>query len=931
MATKPGELTPMMKQFYDLKAKHPEALMLFRCGDFYETYAKDAIEASRILGITLTKRNNGASVGDAMAGFPHHALDTYLPKLIRAGRRVAICDQLEDPKLAKKLVKRGITELVTPGVAMSDTVLNHKENNFLCALHMGKGTIGVAFLDISTGEYLCDQGNAEYIQKMLSSFGPKETLIERGHRGQVDQLFGNGVGETFELDDWVFTMQTALQKLTKHFHVKNMKGFGVANLSDGLIAASAILQYLEYTQHTEIGHITTLKRIDANRYVRLDNFTLNNLEILQPLHEGGTSLVDIIDNTTSPMGARMLRRWLIFPLREKNAICERHDAVDYFFREPESREVIEEELRRIGDMERIVSRVATGKVMPREVMQLKHALTAIKPIRVVCMQATGAPSAAAGSNSAETPVLRRVGERLDTLDELRTHIEQWLEPELPTQVNKGGVIRTGVCQELDELRHIAYSGKDYLLQLQKREVERTGIMSLKVGFNNVFGYYLEVRNTFKDKVPSDWIRKQTLAQAERYITEELKEYEEKILGAEERILALETKLYTELVQYVQQFIKPLQQDAAAVAELDCLISFAITAAQHRYVRPVIDNSSIIDIRQGRHPVIETNMPVGEEYVPNDVTLQSPSPTATASHLPTSHLGEETGTAGETGISGKPGNTGESGTAGTSGAPADPPQIIIITGPNMAGKSALLRQTALIVLLAQIGSYVPAESARIGIVDKIFTRVGASDSISTGESTFMVEMTEAANILNNVTDRSLVLFDELGRGTSTYDGISIAWSIIEHLHEQKGCRARTLFATHYHELNEMEKHYSRIKNYNVSVKDINGRIIFLRKLVAGGSEHSFGIHVAQLAGMPPSIIRRANEVLQSLEKEGNEVGAVGKKVMSAASASPQLSFFQLDDPVLMQIRDEILGIDINSLTPLEALNKLSEIKKIVNNK
>lgn len=931
MATKPGELTPMMKQFYDLKAKHPEALLLFRCGDFYETYAKDAIEASRILGITLTKRNNGASVGDAMAGFPHHALDTYLPKLIRAGRRVAICDQLEDPKLAKKLVKRGITELVTPGVAMSDTVLNHKENNFLCALHMGKGTIGVAFLDISTGEYLCDQGNAEYVQKMLSSFGPKETLIERGHRGQVDQLFGNGVGETFELDDWVFTMQTALQKLTKHFHVKNMKGFGVANLSDGLIAASAILQYLEYTQHTEIGHITTLKRIDANRYVRLDNFTLNNLEILQPLHEGGTSLVDIIDNTTSPMGARMLRRWLIFPLREKNAICERHDAVDYFFREPESREVIEEELRRIGDMERIVSRVATGKVMPREVMQLKHALTAIKPIRVVCMQATGAPSAATGSNSAETPVLRRVGERLDTLDELRTHIEQWLEPELPTQVNKGGVIRTGVCQELDELRHIAYSGKDYLLQLQKREVERTGIMSLKVGFNNVFGYYLEVRNTFKDKVPSDWIRKQTLAQAERYITEELKEYEEKILGAEERILALETKLYTELVQYVQQFIKPLQQDAAAVAELDCLISFAITAAQHRYVRPVIDNSSVIDIRQGRHPVIETNMPVGEEYVPNDVTLQSPSPTATASTLPASPPGEETGTAGETGISGKPGNTGESGTSGTSGAPADPPQIIIITGPNMAGKSALLRQTALIVLLAQIGSYVPAESARIGIVDKIFTRVGASDSISTGESTFMVEMTEAANILNNVTDRSLVLFDELGRGTSTYDGISIAWSIIEHLHEQQGCRARTLFATHYHELNEMEKHYSRIKNYNVSVKDINGRIIFLRKLVAGGSEHSFGIHVAQLAGMPPSIIRRANEVLQSLEKEGNEVGAVGKKVMSAASASPQLSFFQLDDPVLMQIRDEILGIDINSLTPLEALNKLSEIKKIVNNK
>ena len=901
MAKKSGELTPMMKQFFDLKAKHPEALLLFRCGDFYETYCDDAVEASRILGITLTRRNNGASMGDAMAGFPHHALDTYLPKLIRAGRRVAICDQLEDPKLTKKLVKRGITELVTPGVAMQENVLNHKENNFLCALHIGKSTIGIAFLDISTGEYLCDQGNRDYVSKMLNNFSPKETLIERGHRGQVEQLFGR-VGELFELDDWVFNQQTALQRLTKLFHVKNMKGFGVASLTDGLIAAGAILQYLDYTQHTQTSHITNLRRIDANRYVRLDSFTLRNLEILQPLHEGGTSLIDVIDNTVSPMGARLLRRWLIFPLREKQAINDRLDAVDYFFREPDSRDVIEDEMQRIGDMERIVSRIAAGRVMPREVVQLKHALTAIKPIRVVCMQATDS------DDSQHRPVLRRVGEKLDTLDELRQRIEQWLEPEPPQQIGKGNVIRSGVDKELDELRQIAYSGKDYLLQMQQREIERTGIVSLKIGYNNVFGYYLEVRNTFKDKVPEGWIRKQTLAQAERYITQELKEYEEKILGAEDRILGLETKLFAELVQYVQQFIKPLQQDAAQVAELDCLMSFAKTAALHRYIRPVIDESDILDIRQGRHPVIETNMPAGEQYIPNDVTLESPTPTHPK--------GRETG---DSGTSGQDGNTGSH------------PQIMIITGPNMAGKSALLRQTALIVLLAQIGCYVPAEAAKIGLVDKIFTRVGASDSISTGESTFMVEMTEAANILNNVTNRSLVLFDELGRGTSTYDGISIAWSIVEYLHEHQGCNARTLFATHYHELNEMEKHYARIKNYNVSVKDINGRIIFLRKLVEGGSEHSFGIHVAQLAGMPSGIVNRANQVLQSLEKEASEVGAVGKKTFSAPPSSPQLSFFQLDDPVLMQVRDEILGLDINSLTPLEALNKLNEIKKIVNNK
>ena len=874
MAKKDGELTPMMKQFFDLKAKHPDALLLFRCGDFYETYCDDALDASRILGITLTRRNNGASQGDAMAGFPHHALDTYLPKLIRAGRRVAICDQLEDPKLTKKLVKRGITELVTPGVAMQDNVLNYKENNFLCAIHLGKTAYGLSLLDISTGEFLVDQGNHEYIDKLLANFQPKEVLIERGNKQKIMQMFGEKLC-LFEMDDWVFTEQTATQKLRHHFKVRNMKGFGVEQMKDGLVAAGAILQYLENTMHTHISHITKIQRIDAERFVRLDSFTVRNLEITAPLHEGGTSLVDVIDNTVSPMGARMLRRWLVFPLREQSRINERLDVVDYFFRKPDSRDVIEDELHRIGDMERIVSRVATGRVSPREVMQLRHALTAIKPIKVICMES-------------DTDVLRRVGENLDTLDELRAHIEQWIEPDPPAIVGKGSVIRSGVNAELDELRQIAYSGKDYLIQMQQREIERTGISSLKIGYNNVFGYYLEVRNTFKDYVPQDWVRKQTLAQAERYITQELKEYEEKILGAEDKILGLETKLYAETVQYVQQFIVSLQKDANLIAELDCLLSFAKTAVEHRYVRPVIDESNIIDIKQGRHPVIESNMPVGEQYIPNDVTLDR-----------------------------------------------DSQQIIIITGPNMAGKSALLRQTALIVLLAQIGCYVPADSARIGLVDKIFTRVGASDSLSTGESTFMVEMTEASNILNNVTDRSLVLFDELGRGTSTYDGISIAWAIVEYLHEHKGCNARTLFATHYHELNEMQNHYSRIRNYNVSVKDIDGKIIFLRKLVEGGSEHSFGIHVAQLAGMPPSIIKRANEVLVALEKEASEVGSAGKRQDPRKALNDigqpegtQLSFFQLDDPVLVQVRDEILGIDVNNLTPLEALNKLNEIKKIV---
>lgn len=892
MARKDGELTPMMKQFFDLKAKHPEALLLFRCGDFYETYCDDAIDASRILGITLTKRNNGAAAGDEMAGFPHHALDTYLPKLIRAGRRVAICDQLEDPKLTKKLVKRGITELVTPGVAMQDNVLNCKENNFLCAIHYGKGTFGLALLDISTGEFLCDQGNFEYIDKMIANFQPKEILIERGKKLQTEQMFGQRLC-LFELDDWVFTEQTANQKLHHHFKVKNMKGFGVDDLKAGLVAAGAIMQYLEHTQHTNISHITRLQRIDAERFVRLDSFTIRNLEITAPLHEGGTSLVDVIDNTVSPMGARMLRRWLVFPLREQKRINDRLDVVDYFFRQPDARDVIEEELHSIGDMERIVSKVATGRVTPREIVQLKMALKALKPIKLTAMQS-------------QVEVLHRVGESLNTLDELRDRIEQTIEKEPPMLVAKGGVIRSGVNAELDELRHIAYSGKDYLLKMQQREIERTGIASLKIGYNNVFGYYLEVRNTFKDNVPPEWVRKQTLANAERYITQELKEYEEKILGAEDKILGLETKLFAEMVQYVQQYIKDLQKDALLVAELDCLLSFAKTAVQHRYVRPVIDESTSLDIRQGRHPVIEVNLPIGEQYVPNDVHLS-----------------------GKKEIEKKEKDDDEK------------QQIIIITGPNMAGKSALLRQTALIVLMAQIGCYVPAESARIGLVDRIFTRVGASDSLSTGESTFMVEMTEASNILNNVTDRSLVLFDELGRGTSTYDGISIAWAIVEYLHEHRGSEARTLFATHYHELNEMENHFPRIRNYNVSVKDIGGKIIFLRKLVKGGSEHSFGIHVAQLAGMPPSIVKRANEVLAALEKEAAQVGNAGKSDTPAAGrdargtlgnmggqSAAQLSFFQLDDPVLTQVRDEILGLDVNNLTPLEALNKLNEIKKIV---
>ena len=873
MAKLGKELTPMMKQFFDFKAKYPEALLLFRCGDFYETYCEDAVTASRILGITLTKRNNGAGAkGDEMAGFPHHALDTYLPKLIRAGKRVAICDQLEDPKLTKKLVKRGITELVTPGVAMSDTVLNYKENNFLAAIDFGKGTCGVSFLDISTGEFLCGEGTYDYIEKLLTNIQPKEVLYDRTHKQDFERLFGTRYC-TFELDDWVFTEQTARQKLLKHFNVKTLKGFGVEHLKSGVIASGAILQYLEQTLHTQIGHITSLSRIEEDKYVRMDKFTIRSLELMGTMQEGGVSLLDVIDRTVSPMGGRLLRRWVVFPLKDERPINERLDIVDYFFREPEFRQCIDEQLHQIGDLERIISKVAVGRVSPREVVQLKRALTALQPIKTACEQA-------------QNEALRRVGEQLNICETLRDRIGREIENDPPQLVNKGGVIRTGVNSELDELRNIAYSGKDYLLKIQQREAQLTGINSLKIGFNNVFGYYLEVRNTYKDQVPQDWIRKQTLAQAERYITPELKEYEEKILGAEDKILSLEERLFAELVESMQAYIPQIQIDANLIAHLDCLLSAAKTAEENHYVRPVIDTSDVIDIKQGRHAVIEQQLPLGERYVPNDIYLDN-----------------------------------------------ERQQIIIITGPNMAGKSALLRQTALIVLLAQIGSFVPAESARIGLVDKIFTRVGASDSISTGESTFMVEMTEASNILNNVSDRSLVLFDELGRGTSTYDGISIAWAIVEYLHENSRGRARTLFATHYHELNEMEKNFKRIKNYNVSVKEMDGKVIFLRKLERGGSEHSFGIHVAEIAGMPKSIVKRANVILKQLEAENAQVGKAGKPTAEIAQSREgmQLSFFQLDDPVLSQIRDEILGLDINNLTPVEALNKLNDIKKIVSGK
>ncbi len=886
MAGKKEEITPMMKQFYDFKAKHPDALLLFRCGDFYETYANDAVEASEILGITLTHRGTGgskaATTETAMAGFPHHALDTYLPKLVRAGRRVAICDQLEDPKLTKKLVKRGITELVTPGVAMTDNILSNKENNFLASVHFGKSACGVAFLDISTGEFLTAEGTTDYVEKLLTNFSPKEVLFERGRKPMFEGNFGSRFF-TFELEDWVFTEDTARGKLLSHFEVKNLKGFGVDHLKNGVIAAGAVLCYLEQTLHNNISHIRSISRIEETSYVRLDKFTVRSLELLGSMNEGGSSLLSVIDKTISAMGGRLLRRWVVFPLKDVNRINERHNVVDYFFRHPEMRADVENHLHRICDLERIASKIAVGRVSPREMVQLKVALGAIEPIKQLCLQS-------------DNESLRMIGEKLDVCAALKDRIEHELTPEPPFLVNKGGVIADGVSEELDELRRIAYSGKDYLLQMQQREIEATGIQSLKIGFNNVFGYYMEVRNTFKDQVPSEWIRKQTLVNAERYITQELKEYEEKILGAEDKILSLETRLFTELVTNAADFIPAIQNDAYMIARLDCLLSFAIAAQEYRYIRPVVDDSLTIDIRQGRHPVIERQMPVGEEYVANDVLLD-----------------------------------------------CDTQQIIILTGPNMAGKSALLRQTALITIMAQIGSFVPAESARIGITDKIFTRVGASDNISVGESTFMVEMNEAASILNNISQRSLILFDELGRGTSTYDGISIAWAIVEYIHENTKGRARTLFATHYHELNEMAKNLQRVKNFNVSVLEKDGKVIFMRKLVPGGSEHSFGIHVAKLAGMASPVVKRAEEMLNCLE--GNST--VRSEELGVRSCHPdgysslltphsslnstQLSFFQLDDPILCQIRDEIINLDVNNLTPIEALNKLNEIKKIIRGK
>ena len=864
------EMTPMMKQFLGLKAKNPDALMLFRCGDFYETYSTDAVEAAGILGITLTKRANGKGKTIEMAGFPHHALDTYLPKLIRAGKRVAICDQLEDPKLTKKLVKRGITELVTPGVAINDNVLNYRENNFLCAVHFGKQALGIAFLDISTGEFLTAEGDVEYLDKLMSNFAPKEIIFERGRRDLFERNFGNKY-YTFELEDWVFNENTCREKLLQHFEVKTLKGFGVEHLKYGITASGAILQYLVLTQHTQMGHITSLARIEEDRFVRLDKFTVRNLELIGSMNEGGSSLLDVIDKTVCPMGARLLRRWLVFPLKDVGPINERLDVVEYFFREPEFKALVEEQLHLVGDLERIISKVAVGRVSPREVIALKTALYAIEPIKQACLEA-------------QNPIINHIGEQLNACLSIRGRIEREISNDPPLLVNKGGVIKSGFNAELDELRHIAYSGKDYLLQVQQRESDITGIPSLKVGYNNVFGYYIEVRNTHKDKVPAEWIRKQTLVNAERYITEELKEYEEKILGAEDKILVLEQQLYDDLVRGITEFIPAIQVNASQLAKIDCLLAFANVAKENKYIRPVVSDDDVLDIRKGRHPVIEKQLPIGEPYIPNDVELDTHNQ-----------------------------------------------QIIIITGPNMAGKSALLRQTALITLMAQIGCFVPAESAHIGLVDKIFTRVGASDNISVGESTFMVEMTEAADIMNNLSARSLVLFDELGRGTSTYDGISIAWAIVEYIHNHPKARARTLFATHYHELNEMEKTHERIKNYNVSVKEIDGKVIFMRKLERGGSEHSFGIHVAKLAGMPKSIVKRANEILKVLEKDQGK-GMDTKHLGDIKQADGyQLSFFQLDDPILSQIRDELLHLDVNNLTPLEALNKLNDIKRILRGK
>lgn len=859
--------TPLMKQYYQIKGKHPDAVLLFRVGDFYETFGEDAIKTAEILGITLTRRANGSASFVELAGFPYHALDTYLPKLVRAGQRVAICEQLEDPKLTKKIVKRGITELVTPGVSINDNILDHKENNFLASVHFDRKMAGVAFLDISTGEFMIAEGSFEYIDKLLSSFKPKEVLFQKGRGSDFSELFG-GKYYTYTLDDWVYTEDAAEDRLLRHFGTKTLKGYGVQDLRYGVIAAGAVLHYLDLTQHQQIGHITALSRIQEDKYVWLDRFTVRNLELFSAINEGARTLVQVLDKTISPMGSRMLKRWIALPLKETQAIQERLSVVEYFITHPDEKGKLEDHIRQIGDLERLISKVAVGRINPREVAQLRNALMAVEPVRE-------------RTEASGHPVLKRFAEQLNPCYTIRDRIEREISNDPPMLVNRGNVIRNGVSEELDELRKLAYSGKDYLVQMQERESARTGISSLKISYNNVFGYYIEVRNTHKDKVPSDWIRKQTLVSAERYITEELKDYETKILGAEEKILALEARLFDDLVIALSEYIQAIQLNAVVIAKLDCLLSFAGSAVENNYCKPEISESKAIDIRDGRHPVIEQQLPIGESYIANDVFLDQ-----------------------------------------------EDQQIIIITGPNMAGKSALLRQTALIVLMAQIGSFVPASSAKIGYVDKIFTRVGASDNISLGESTFMVEMHEAASILNNLSDRSLILLDELGRGTSTYDGISIAWSIVEYIHEHPHIKAKTLFATHYHELNEMEKSFSRVKNYNVSVREVGNKVIFLRKLVAGGSNHSFGIHVARMAGMPPSVVGRANEILQQLEGN-NRKGSLAKplKGMAEKREGFQLSFFQLDDPVLKSIRDEIKSLDINQLTPIEALNKLNEIKKL----
>lgn len=867
--------TPLMKQYFEMKRKHPDAVLLFRVGDFYETFSEDAITTSEILGITLTKRANGYASSVELAGFPHHALDTYLPKLVRAGKRVAICEQLEDPKLTKKLVKRGITELVTPGVSINDNILDHKENNFLAAVHFGNGPMGVAFLDISTGEFLTAEGDSDYIDKLLTNFSPKELLVERDKRRRLDEVLSNKY-LTFDLDDWIFTKEAATERLLKQFETGSLKGFGIHAMPAAIIASGAILHYLDITQHTRVGHISSISRIEEDKYVRLDKFTIRNLELLEGMGEDGKSLVSVIDRTVSPMGARLLRRWLLFPLKDPVAINKRLDVVEYFFRHPDKREEIKGWLEQIGDLERLTAKVGVGRVSPRELVQLRMALSAVGPIKEICM-------------SSDQVGVRAIGEQLNPCTAVRDTIARTIMDDAPVALNRGQVIKPGVDEELDELRHVAFSGKDYLMEIQSRESAATGIPSLKIGYNNVFGYYIEVTNTHKSKVPGEWIRKQTLVNAERYITEELKHYEEKILGAQEKIAVIEARIYNELVANVAEYIHAIQLDAAQLARLDVLSSFTRIAIENRYNRPVVDDSLELNIVEGRHPVIEKQLPPGEKYISNTVDLS---------------------------------NNGT--------------QIMMITGPNMSGKSALLRQTALNVLLAQIGSFVAADSAKIGVVDKIFTRVGASDNISLGESTFMVEMTEAASILNNMSERSLILFDELGRGTSTYDGISIAWAIVEHIHDYGDIRPKTLFATHYHELNEMEKNFGRVVNYNVSVREIDGKIVFLRKLARGGSEHSFGIHVAKLAGMPKSIVKRADQVLERLEeanrREGGEkIEKTLDEIGAGGGSGMQLSFFQLDDPVLSQVRNEILNTDINNLTPMAALNKLHDIKQILTGK